>query len=193
MSLLLVLNEGDPSRVLLRTSDPQAIAERLGARGLRFERWRASRPLPASAGEPEVLEAYAADVERIRREGGYTKVDVVRLSPAPEDPAWPERARAARAKFLDEHTHAEDEIRFFVEGTGLFYLRLPDAVHLVLCEQGDLLSVPAGTRHWFDMGTSPRFCAIRFFRTPDGWVGHFTGDRIAARFPSYDEVAGTRP
>jgi 1,2-dihydroxy-3-keto-5-methylthiopentene dioxygenase len=49
--------------------------------------------------------------------------------------------------------------------------------------------VPAGTRHWFDMGPAPRFTAIRLFTTPAGWVANFTGTPIARNFPSY----GTAP
>ena len=63
------------------------------------------------------------------------------------------------------------ELRFFVDGRGLFYLHLGDKVYCVLCEQGDLISVPANTTHWFDMGANPRFKCIRFFTTPDGWQG----------------------
>src|SRR3546814_8454772 len=57
-----------------------------------------------------------------------------------------------RAKFLDEHFHKEDEVRFFVAGSGLFTLHVGDKVYEILCEAGDLVSVPDGTTHWFDMG-----------------------------------------
>ena len=50
----------------------------------------------------------------------------------------------------------------------------------------DLISVPAGMRHWFDMGPAPNFTAIRMFTTPDGWVARFTGDPIASHFPAFD-------
>ena len=98
------------------------------------------------------------------------------------NPTRPDKA-ALRQKFLNEHTHAEDEVRFFVAGRGLFTLHLGDQVHEVLCEKDDLISVPAGTRHWFDMGPEPYFVAIRVFTNPAGWVANFTGDDIAARFP----------
>ncbi|HRE00001.1 MAG TPA: cupin domain-containing protein, partial [Ilumatobacteraceae bacterium] len=101
---------------------------------------------------------------------------------------WPAAAATARDRFLAEHTHDDDEVRFFVEGSGAFYLRMGGEVAIVVCAEGDLLSVPAGTTHWFDMGTSPRFAAIRFFRVPEGWVGHFTGDDIATRFETYDDL-----
>jgi 1,2-dihydroxy-3-keto-5-methylthiopentene dioxygenase len=98
-----------------------------------------------------------------------------------------------RQKFLAEHTHADFEVRFFVDGSGLFYLHVGDRVYMVLCERGDLISVPADTTHWFDMGSNPSFKCIRFFTTPDGWVGSFTGSGIAGRFPDYDShVAGLR-
>jgi 1,2-dihydroxy-3-keto-5-methylthiopentene dioxygenase len=135
-----------------------------------------------------VLAAYADDVARIRRDGGYASVDVVRLRPDGSS-AWPATAAAARAKFLEEHTHAEDEVRFFVEGTGTFYVRTEGHVHAITCARGDLLSVPAGTRHWFDMGTAPAFAAIRIFGTTAGWVAAFTGDGIARTFPDHDSLS----
>jgi 1,2-dihydroxy-3-keto-5-methylthiopentene dioxygenase len=101
-------------------------------------------------------------------------------------PDHPER-QALRQKFLAEHTHSEDEVRFFVEGCGLFCLHIGDEVLQVLCERNDWLAVPAGTRHWFDMGPAPHFCALRFFNDPAGWVADFTGDPIAERYPRLDD------
>ena len=74
-------------------------------------------------------------------------------------------------------------MRFFVEGRGLFSLHIEDEVLTVLCERGDLIHVPAGTKHWFDMGSQPQFCALRFFNNPAGWVAGFNNDPIAERFP----------
>ena len=87
-----------------------------------------------------------------------------------------------RQKFLAEHTHSEDEVRFFVDGQGLFSLHLEDTVYEILCTNGDLISVPANTRHWFDMGPNPHFVAIRLFNNPDGWVANYSGSEIAAQF-----------
>jgi len=70
-----------------------------------------------------------------------------------------------------------------VDGQGQFYIHQNDKVYSVLCEQGDLISVPANTPHWFDMGPNPSFKCIRLFTTPEGWVANFTGSRIAQRFP----------
>jgi 1,2-dihydroxy-3-keto-5-methylthiopentene dioxygenase len=126
-----------------------------------------------------VLAAFAPEVARLKTENGYVYVDVIQMTPD-----HPERA-ALRGKFLSEHRHSDDEVRFFVEGEGLFTLRGDSAVHTVLCQAGDLISVPAGMRHWFDMGPNPHFTAIRLFADPSGWVANFTGDAIADRFPRH--------
>ena len=46
----------------------------------------------------------------------------------------------------------------------------------------DLISVPADTPHWFDMGVRPAFVAIRFFNNQEGWVAHYSGNPIAEQF-----------
>lgn len=187
MTTLVVLPEGDPATVTRRSSDPAEIAAHLAGLGVVFEQWHTDVVLPAGADQAAVLEAFSGDVARIQALG-FPTVDVVRLAGDLTDETFLANAAAARAKFLAEHTHADDEIRFFVEGSGAFYLRVGGSIHIVVCEQGDYLSVPKDTKHWFDMGTKPRFTAIRFFSVDDGWVGNFTGDGIAARFPSYDEL-----
>ena len=180
MSWLRIYDEY-ADELVLRTRHPEIAAELKGV-GVAFERWEASRPLKPEATQEDVLSAYASQVARLNADYGFKSVDVVSLRPT-----HPDRA-AFRAKFLNEHTHDDFEVRFFVEGRGLFYLHVNEKVYAVLCAQGDLISVPAGTRHWFDMGTVPDFKCIRFFTTPDGWVGNFTGSDIAGRFPTFDNL-----
>ncbi len=165
--------------------DHPSIAAALDELGVQFERWEANRPLAEDAGQEEVLEAYRADVDKLNEQYGFQSVDVVALGPD-----HPQKAEM-RQKFLAEHTHSDFEVRFFVDGSGLFYLHVADKVYMVLCEKGDLISVPANTTHWFDMGTHPHFKCIRFFTTPDGWVGNFTGSDIATRFPDFDTYVGS--
>ena len=161
----------------LTTNDPTVIAAELAERGIGFERWPARAELPAGAGPDAVLAAYAQEIQAVHARGSYPTVDAIRMTPDHPD------REALRQKFLSEHTHAEDEVRFFVEGRGLFCLHLGEEVLQVLCEADDWISVPAGTKHWFDMGAEPSFCAIRFFDNPEGWVAQFSGDPIADRFP----------
>ena len=74
-----------------------------------------------------------------------------------------------------------------MEGEGIFYLRTGGKLYMTLCSRGDLISVPAGVKHWFDMGPEPDFTCIRFFQTPEGWVAEFTGDDIAEKFPKFEK------
>ncbi len=170
----------------LITSDASLIAAELAPRGVRFQRWEASAQLPPGADQAQILAAYASDVARVQEHGAYPTVDAIRL-----EPSHPERA-SLRQKFLAEHTHGEDEVRFFVEGRGLFCLHIGDEVLQLVCEKNDWISVPAGTKHWFDMGPKPAFCALRFFDNPEGWVAAFTGDPIASRYPLLDELMDGR-
>jgi 1,2-dihydroxy-3-keto-5-methylthiopentene dioxygenase len=188
MTRLIVTPEDTPNDVLVDTEKPSEIAAALDAVGVHYEQWPVAA-LAANASDDDILAAFAGDIRRVSDDGGYVTVDVARLRRGDEsDEEWAAKAAGAREKFLAEHTHADDEVRFFVDGRGAFYLRLGGRVHTVLCETGDMLSVPAGTRHWFDMGTSPQFTALRFFREPEGWVGAFTGDTIATSFPTFDAL-----
>src|SRR6185437_3722080 len=83
----------------------------------------------------------------------------------------------------------EEGVRFFVAGAGQFTLHIEGKVYDVLCEAGDLIGVPDGTRHWFDMSEAPYFVAIRLFTNKDGWVANFTGSDIAQGFPRMEPVA----
>ncbi len=184
MTILTTFHAGDagsPARRERATSEPSEIARELGRVGVDFERWRATSELPPGAGQDDVLAAYRADVERLSARGGYRSADVVRMHPDHPD------REAMRKKFLAEHTHADDEVRFFVEGAGAFYVREAGSgrVLKIVAERGDLLRLPAGTPHWFDMGPDPYIAAIRLFVTPEGWTARFTGDGIALRVPGY--------
>jgi 1,2-dihydroxy-3-keto-5-methylthiopentene dioxygenase len=179
VSRLRIFDEEHPDRPLLATHDHSRIASELAAIGVRFEQWQAMQPVEPGATPEQVMSAYRQDIDRLVAERGFKSVDVVSISPT-----HPDREQM-RAKFLDEHFHKEDEVRFFVAGSGLFTLHVDARVYEVRCERGDLISVPDSTRHWFDMGPEPYFVAIRFFTEPDGWVGHFTGTEIAKKFPRH--------
>jgi 1,2-dihydroxy-3-keto-5-methylthiopentene dioxygenase len=177
MSHLRVFDDSRPQSPLAEYSDLAAIATELGKVGVRFEQWEASQPIAPGASQEEVIAAYRRDIDRLIAEKGYQSVDVISLVPD-----HPERA-TLRQKFLSEHTHSEDEVRFFVAGSGQFTLHIDGKVYDILCEQGDLIGVPDGTRHWFDMSESPYFVAIRLFTNKEGWVANFTGSDIAQGFP----------
>lgn len=179
MSRLRVFREDQPDAPQT-IDDHSAIAATLDDIGVRFERWTADAELGPDAGQDEVIAAYKGDIDRLMSQMGFQSFDVIALRPDHPDKA------TLRKKFLDEHTHSEFEIRFFVDGSGQFNLHKDGQVFEVTCERGDLISVPEGTRHWFDMGPNPSFKCIRFFTNPEGWVANFTGDDIAQRFPRFE-------
>lgn len=168
-------------------NDHGEIAAMLSKINVQLEQWKADKPLGKDASQDEVLAAYKTSIDKLNRLYGFKSVDVVGLNPDHPDKA------VMRQKFLAEHTHADFEVRFFVEGRGIFYLHVGDKVYTLLCEKGDLISVPANTTHWFDMGANPSFKCIRFFTTPDGWVGNFTGSEIAKSFPDFDQYVTSLP
>ena len=179
MSQLTVFKASNPEQVERQTSDVLEIANILNKVNVRFEQWQAHAVLNDSLNQDEVLEAYKTDIARLMKEGGYITVDVISLQPDHPD------KDALRQKFLSEHTHSEDEVRFFVKGGGLFTLHIEDNVYAVKTRAGDLIDVPANTPHWFDMGEAPEFTCIRLFNNPEGWVANYTGSDIADNFPRY--------
>lgn len=180
MAVLEIYNEdGSSDGEIIR--EFEAVREQLAQHNVELEAWDCNAELAADAGQEEVLAAYQSQIDALNKRYGFESVDVVALRPDNPDKA------TFREKFLSEHTHADFEVRYFVDGSGLFYLHLGDKVFHVFCEKGDLISVPASTTHWFDMGANPDFKCIRLFTTADGWVGEFTGSDIASRFPDFDQ------
>lgn len=153
MSGLTIFSDTAPQQPLWQSRDAQEIQRQLAQIGVRFERWQADRELGDNPQPEAVIAAYQHEIDRLVAEKGYQSWDVISMRPDHE------QRQALREKFLSEHTHGEDEVRFFVEGAGLFCLHLDGKIFQILCEKNDLISVPANIRHWFDMGSariSPR-------------------------------------
>ena len=180
MSGLTIARDNDAKDIVLNTTDGSEIQKALNEAGVRFERWQADAPITEGMSNEAILEAYKTEIARLVEGEGYQTVDVISLSSDHPD------KDALRQKFLSEHTHTEDEVRFFVAGEGMFYLHIDDKVYQVHCCKDDLISVPANVTHWFDMGPTPNFTAIRFFDNPEGWVANFTGNDIADHFPKFE-------
>lgn len=180
MSQLSIYSLADKKKPLFHSDAHHEIAAQLAKIAVRFERWQATSPIDAKTSNDEILAAYQHDIDRLKAQGGYCTVDVISLAKGNPN------AAQLREKFLFEHTHSEDEVRFFVAGQGLFCLHINDEVYQVLCQRGDLISVPANTPHWFDMGSDPEFTAIRLFNNEAGWVAQATQSPIAQEFPLLD-------
>lgn len=181
MSFLKIYNDTNANTLILNTQNGDEISTELKKIGVDFMRWQADKEIAPNESDDKVLEAYDSEIQKLKKMAGYQSVDIIRL-----DSTYPQK-EAMRNKFLNEHTHAEDEVRFFVEGSGIFYLHSDDKVYQVLCEKNDLISVPAGVKHWFDMSADPHLACIRLFTNPEGWVADFTENDIATRFPLYEK------
>jgi len=178
MSRLTIYADDAPAVPVVRTEDPQQIAAELSRIGVRFERWDSPAEVAPDAAPDAVLSAYRPYLDELMGTAGAGSADVISLTP--EHP----QADALRQKFLSEHSHTEDEIRFFVHGAGNFIMHVDGRVWDAHCTAGDLISVPANTPHWFDAGPQPRFVALRVFTDQSGWVPHYTGQTIHERFPA---------
>ena len=87
------------------------------------------------------------------------------------------------AKFNREHWHDEDEVRFTIAGHGLFHIHTKTGVVLgIEVEAGDLIRIPRGTLHWFNLCADRRIRAIRLFQDTAGWTPHYTESRIDENF-----------
>ncbi|KAA2214601.1 1,2-dihydroxy-3-keto-5-methylthiopentene dioxygenase [Teichococcus oryzae] len=174
---LLTIKDAATGAEELRSSDPDEIARALAPIGVRFERWPAA-DLPADAPAEAVLEAYRPQLDALMAGSQAGSADVIKM-----DSSLPQK-EAVRAKFLAEHTHTEDEVRFFHEGSGNFIMHVNGKVYDAHCTRGDLISVPANTQHWFDAGVEPKVTALRIFTDTSGWTPHYTGTDISERFPA---------
>jgi 1,2-dihydroxy-3-keto-5-methylthiopentene dioxygenase len=178
MSRLTVYRDSAPETPVLRTEDAAEIAAALAPIGVRFERWDSPVALRPEDDAETILAAYRPYLDQLMGSSGAGSADVLKLTP--DNP----NKDALRAKFLDEHTHTEDEVRFFVHGSGNFIMHVDGRIFDAHCTAGDLISVPAHTKHWFDAGDAPFFTALRIFTDTSGWVPHYTGEKISARFPA---------
>lgn len=150
-------------------TEPAEIAGYLATMGIDYERWQATVPIAQSAPAEEILSAYAPQIERLKAQGGYVTADVIDVNP--QTPGLD----AMLARFNTEHWHDEDEIRYIIAGRGVFHIHPQQGpVVAIEVEAGDLIRVPHGTLHWFDLCSERRIRAIRLFQDPAGWTPHYT-------------------
>ncbi len=178
MSRLTITPDQTPGSPTLRTENPAEITKALAAIGVRFERWTPPQPVSPDAPADEILAIFKPHLDGLMGETGAGTADVIKLAPGGE--GYP----AMRAKFIDEHTHTEDEVRFFVHGSGNFILHVDGKVYDAHCTENDLISVPANVKHWFDAGEAPFFTVLRVFTDTTGWTPHYTGEKISTLFPA---------
>ena len=161
----------------IRLTNADKIANYLSGIGIDYERWEASNKVSPNASEAEILDAYAAEIEKLKAKGGYVTADVIDIVPTTPN------LDAMLDKFNKEHWHDEDEVRFIVRGHGLFHIAPPDGdVVSIEMEAGDLIRVPRGTLHWFNLCGDRTVRAIRLFQDISGWTPLYTESGIDANY-----------
>lgn len=163
---MAIINLPDEHKTIY--SEPE-IRQHLTSIGIGYDQWEPAHALANDAPSEEILAAYALEIEELKSIGGYRTADVIDVSS--QTPGL----EAMLQKFNREHWHEEDEVRFIIRGRGLFHIR-PTAGPLTAVEvgPGDLLTVPRGTHHWFDLCADREICAIRLFQDIAGWTPYYT-------------------
>ena len=171
MAIVRVHSEG------LTLNQPDEIRAFLARHGIDYEQWAPDQPVAADAPAADVLAAYAQEVEALKARGAYMTADVIDVN------ADTPNLDAMLARFNREHWHDEDEVRFIVEGRGLFHIHPQSGpVFAIEVEAGDLIRVPRGTHHWFDLCADRRIRAIRLFQDSSGWTPHYTDSGVDQDF-----------
>ena len=112
--------------------------------------------------------AFQPSLDTLKAERGYVEQDEVELHPQMEN------LDQICAKFIDEHLHTDDEVRYVLEGEGIFDIRsVHDQWMRVVVEQGDLLVVPANLHHRFLLTERKHIRCVRLFKDSSGWVPHY--------------------
>lgn len=158
-------------------SDVAKIREFLEPFGIWYEHWPVENRLAKDATNEEILAEFAPEIESLKQRGSFVTADVINVNK--ETP----NLDAMLAKFDKEHTHSEDEVRFTVAGRGLFHIH-PDngPVFAVQVESGDLINVPRGTKHWFNLCDDRAIRCIRLFEDMAGWTPEYVSESVHEKY-----------
>lgn len=159
-----------------KLTSPEEIKRFLNDRGIIYEQWTTEKILHVDDDQETVLEAYQEPLSCYMARHNYTNADVINVHPGTPN------IEEIRKKFLSEHTHSEDEVRFFVDGEGEFFFNHEGEVFSILCQKGDFISVPKGYTHWFDLAPKYFVKAIRVFQSKEGWVANYTNSGVEKKY-----------
>jgi 1,2-dihydroxy-3-keto-5-methylthiopentene dioxygenase len=159
-----------------KISDNDKIARFLKEFGIFYKTWSPAVEFKSSDPHDKILSAFEHEIKPIMKEKGFQTADIISINEKTPN------IEEVRKKFLSEHTHSEDEVRFFVDGEGVFFFNMEEEVVSIHCVKGDFLSVPKGFKHWFDLAPAYQVVAIRLFTGKKGWVANYTGSKIEENY-----------
>jgi 1,2-dihydroxy-3-keto-5-methylthiopentene dioxygenase len=171
---MAIVNIPEQSRQIHSTRE---IADFLLRWGITFEQWSPDAALPDDPSNEQILTGYAKQIDALKKKGGYVTADVINVTPDVPN------LQALLDRFNKEHTHADDEVRFIVKGRGIFHIHPKNGpVFSIEMTPGDLINVPAGTQHWFDLCSDRTIRAIRLFKDPAGWSPEYVSGGVHENF-----------
>jgi 1,2-dihydroxy-3-keto-5-methylthiopentene dioxygenase len=167
----------DVPRKDLRLTESGEIATYLNGIGIDYAKWENLKQVSEDATDQEILDGYADEIEVLKEKGGYVTADVINIVPTTPG------LDVMLNKFNKEHWHDEDEVRFIVKGHGLFHIA-PEGGDVVSIEMeaGDMIRVPRGTKHWFNLCGDKTVRAIRLFQDVSGWTPQYTDSGVDAGY-----------
>lgn len=164
MAVLIIVQENR------KLTSVEEIRQYLAPAGIEYDRWELVPEIDKNSTSEAIVDVYADRIERVKQQGGFAKADVINVNSSTPG------LEAMLAKFSTEHWHNEEEVRFIVSGRGVYHVHMPDndSVTKLEVEAGDMIRVPRGTLHWFDLCADREIKAIRFFQDMAGWTPHYT-------------------
>lgn len=161
----------------IRLTETSEIAEYLHGIRIDYERWDNIGEIGPDATDDEILAFYSKEIEMLKAKGGYVTADVINIVPTTPN------LDVMLDKFNKEHWHDEDEVRFIVKGHGLFHIAPENGdVTSIEMEAGDLIRVPLGMHHWFNLCGDRTVRAIRLFQDVSGWTPNYTNSGVDSGF-----------
>ncbi|MCE9501320.1 MAG: cupin domain-containing protein [Leptospira sp.] len=172
----IVQKKGSPE-----IKDNSEVKKFLNSRGIDYEHW----DTPASANsllskdtlndaeKEELLGKLDNRFEELKSKFGYRTRDLVVLHPGVPG------IKDMLAKFDKVHYHTDEEVRYIVDGSGIFGFSIKGEKFLVHVSRNDYISVPRNTNHWFYLDEKMRIKAVRYFQDMSGWVPNYVEETAA--------------
>lgn len=137
-----------------------------------------ARPELDHGGKATVVQAVGVEVIDVCMAHGYHSMDLLVLHPATAG------LEEGVARFAPAHTHADDEVRYILDGEGLFGFFDGEGQECILpVRAGDYVRIPAGVEHRFGLTAARRIKALRLFSGTAGWVAQYTGRMVQSLEP----------
>ncbi|MEL6341868.1 MAG: cupin domain-containing protein [Myxococcota bacterium] len=165
------------------TSDLDIIAEKLAPLGVQLKGWPTNPEVAALLAQAAlsddqkeiVLRGHDRYFAELQQSDGYQTRDLIVLHPG--IPGLDQLLQ----KFDRPHTHDDDEVRYIIDGEGVFGFIYPDGSQARLTmHPGEYINVPKNTEHWFEVTDARRIKAVRYFTNTDGWTPRYTETQIRA-------------